>query len=384
MGMILAMVVALVASAGAALLVRALPGWRERIGRGGPVWLGLALALLVLGLTGEAPKLALILLGAALVAGLVETLLVLAGAPWALRLVGQGLVIVATLGVEYLRGDLFASTAAIGVAGGVVVFNVVAFATRGAQLSGAGRTPALLAVAGALSLFAIAWGIPNPGLATVVLVVAAAVLPLAVLPAVRPEADQALGPVLAAVAWATGLYAWLANASPAMVLAPLAIVGLDVVWTLVRRLLTRAGRERLASTGGWWRRLNAWAEPADDLVGQRAAAATSVPAAVGWLAGFTVVALGLSIVTWLLGTRWTFAAALLLLLGLGWLLLQLASIGLRRAELVAWLVGLTVVGGILGVGGHLIDGRWLIVLLPLVVVAGVWLAAIPRLRARRG
>lgn len=384
MGTILAVGLALVASLGAALLARMLPGWRQRVGRGGPVWLGLALGLLMLWLRGEAPNLVLILLGAALVASLVETLLQLGGAHWVLRLVAHGLIITATMGLEYRRGDLFAITAAAGVAGGVVAFNVVTFATRAAQVSRAGRTPPLLALLGAAYLLAIAQVLPNPGLTTLLLVVAAAVLPQAVLAPGGPDADRALGPVLAAMAWVTGFYAWLANASPAMVLAPLAIIGLDVAWTLLRRLVTASGRTRLAASGGWWRGIAAWAEPADDLVAQRAAAASSERSAVGWLLGFTVATLALSLAQWQLAVRWLPAAATIGLLALGWLLVQLATIGLPRPTLIAWLSGLTVAAGVLGIAIHLTDGRRLIVLLPLAIAAAAWVAAIPRLRDRGG
>lgn len=380
MGVFLAVGVALVASLGAVLLARMLPGWRQRVGRGGPVWLGLALGLLILWLRGETPMLVLILLVAALVAGLVETGLQLAGAHWLFRLAAHGLIIAATMGLEYQRGDLFAITAAVGVVGGVVVFNLVAFATRAAQLSGAGRTPPLLALLGAAYLLVIAQGLPNPGLTMLLLVVAAAVLPQAVLASGGLDVDRALAPVLAAVAWVTGFYAWLANASPAMVLTPLAIVGLDVAWTLVRRLVTVPGRTRLAAAGNWWRGIAAWAEPADDLVAQRAALASSRPAAVGWLLGFTVAALLLSLAQWQLAVGWVPAAAAILLLALGWLLIQCSTIGLPRPILIAWLCGLTVAAGVLTYAAHLTDGRRLVTLLPLAVVAAVWVAAVPVLR----
>ena len=57
--------------------------------------------------------------------------------------------------------------------------------------------------------------------------------------------------LVGAVAVALGVYAWIANASPAMVWAPVAVVGLDVIWTLTRRLVTVSGRARLSSAGGW-------------------------------------------------------------------------------------------------------------------------------------
>lgn len=380
MGTILAVGLALVVSGGAALVARALPGWRGRVASGGPVWLGLAVGLLVLWLTGAATNLVLILLGAALVSGLVETVLHLARLGWVVRLLAQLVVLGGAMGVEYLRGDMFLITAAVGAVVGAVAFQAMAFATRGAQLSGTGRTPPLVALLGAAYLFLIARGLPNPGLAALVLMVAAAVLPLAVLPARAGAGERALGPVLAAAGWASGLYAWLANASPAMVLAPILIVGVDVAWTLVRRLVTAEGRARLASEGGWWRGVRAWGEPADDLVAQRAAAKGSARAASGWLLGATVAVLGLSLVQWLLGVRWLLALATVLVLALGWLLLQLAGVRLTRPDLIAWLAGLTVVAGLLAVAARLTDGRLSVTALPLVAVLVVWLAAIPRLR----
>jgi hypothetical protein len=380
MGAMLAAGIALVVSGGAALLARALPGWRTRVAGGGPVWLGLAVGLLVLWLTSSATNLTVILLGAALVAGLVETVLQLVGAPWVFRLIGQLAVIGATMALEYQRGDMFAVTAAVGAVVGVAAFSVIVFATRGAALSGASRTPPLLALVGAAYLGVVAWGLPNPGVGALVLVVAAAVAPLAILPGRGGPDEVALGPVLAAAAFASGMYAWLANASPAMVLAPVAVLGVDVAWTLVRRLVTVDGRARLAAAGGWWRGLDAWSEPATDLVAQRAAAATSPRAASAWLVGATVAVLALSVVQWWLGVHWLLAAAMILLLALGWLLLQLAAIDLPRSDLIAWLAGLSVLAGVLAIGGHLTDGRRLVTALPLLVALVVWAAALPRLR----
>jgi hypothetical protein len=381
MGTILAAVAALVVSGGATLLDRILPSWWGRVGRGAAVWLGMAAGLLVLWLSADATNLLLILGCAALVAGLVGAALELCEVHWLLGALAALLVLGATMALEYRRGDLFAVTAAVGAVVGVVVMQVVAFATRAAQASGAPRTPAVVAVLGAAYLFVVASGLPNPGLAMTVLVVGAATLPLAVLPG-SGAADRALGPVLAAAGWGCGVYAWLANASPAMVLAPIAVVGVDVGWTLVRRLVTVEGRTRLASAGNGWRRLRAWGEPADDLVVQRAAAATSVRAATTWLVGATVVVLVLSAAQWWLAVRWLPELATIALLGLGWLLVQLGRIHLSRADLVAWLAGLTALGALLAVAAHLTDGRRLVTLLPLVVVLAVWAAAVPSLSGR--
>ncbi len=383
MGAILAGGLALVVSGGAALLARTLPGWRTRVAGGGPAWLGLAVGLLVLWRTSAATNLTLILLGAALVAGLVETVLQLFRAHWVFRSLAQLVVLGGAMAVEYQRGDVFLVTAAVGAAVGVVAFQAMDFATRAAQLSGAGRTPPLVALLGAAYLFLIARGLPNLGLSALVVVVAAAVLPFAVLPGRAGAEERALGPVLAAAGWATGIYAWLANASPAMVLAPVLVVGVDVAWTLVRRLVTAAGRARLASAGGWWPGVGAWSEPADDLVAQRAAASTSVWAASGWLLGATVLMLVLSGAQWLLGVRWLLAFGTLLLLALGWLLLQLAAARLPRPDLIAWLAGLTAAAGLLAVAARLTDGRLLVTALPLGVALVVWLAAVPRLRRSR-
>lgn len=382
MGVVLAAALAVVVSGGAALLARALPGWRGQVAAGGPVWLGLAVGLVVLWGTSAATNLVVILLVAALVSGLVETVLQLLGVHWVVRALAQLVVLGATMGLEYQRGDMFAATAAVGAVGGVIVVQALVFATRAAQLGGAGRTPPLVALLGAVYLFVVAQGLPNPGMATMMLIVAAAVLPLAVLPASAGAAERALGPVLGASGWAMGVYAWLANASPAMVLAPVAVVGLDVAWTLVRRLVTVEGRARLASAGGWWHGLGAWGEPAEDLVVQRAAGASSGRAASGWLIGATAAALVLSLAQWLLEVRWLPALLEVVLLALGWLLLQLARMRLPRADVLAWLVALTVTAGVLAVAEYLTDGRRLVTVLPLVVPVVVWAAATPRLLRR--
>jgi hypothetical protein len=381
-GAILAAGAALVVSGGAALLARALPGWRTRIAAGGPVWLGLGVGLLVLWLTSAATNLVAILLVAALVSGLVETVLQVLEAHWVVRALAQLVVLGATMGLEYRRGDMFAVTAAVGAVVGVAVVQGLAFATRAAQLSGSGRTPPVVALLGTAYLFVVAQGLPNPGLATLVLVMAAAVLPVAILPVGGGVLERALGPVLAGLAWASGICAWLANASPAMVLAPVVVVGLDVGWTLTRRLVTAEGRARLASAGGWWRGLGAWGEPADDLVVQRAAAAGSGRAASGWLIGATAAVLVLSLVQWLLEVRWLPALLEIVLLALGWLLLQLARVRLPRADLLAWLVAFTAAAGVLAVAEYLTDGRRLVAVLPLLVPLTVWAAAMPRLLGR--
>ncbi len=381
MGTIIAAGVALLVSLTAAVLARRLPsGWR-RVAAGGAVWLGLAAGLVVAWCTSAATNLMLILLGAGLASGLIGTVLQLVGIGWVWRVLAQLVVLGATMAVEYRRGDMFAVTAAVGVVSGVIAVEVLTFAVRGAQRAGAGRTPTAVALLSAVYLWVVAWGLPNPGLAATLLVVAGAVLPLAVLrlPDIGAVTEVALGPVLAGAGWAVGIYAWLANASPAMVLAPIAVVGVDVVWTLIRRLVTTAGRARLASAGGWWKGLRLWGEPSDDLVGQRAAEAGTVRAASGWLIGACVAAMLLSTAQWQLDVRWLPALLTILLLALGWLLLQLAAVRLARADLIGWLSGFTALAVVLAVSEHLTDGRRLATVLPLVVALAVWAAAVPRL-----
>ncbi len=100
-----------------------------------------------------------------------------------------------------------------------------------------------------------------------------------------------------------------------MVVAPLLVVALDIAWTLAARLLTRTGRARLAAAGSWWRRIDAFVTPADDLVLQRLARTFSLPVALGVLFGASVLAVAFGLGEWLVALPWLYALAGLLLFG---------------------------------------------------------------------
>lgn len=367
--------VAILVSAALAFFGSSLPPWWRRVGAGGPIGLGLLAGLATLWFTGAAPSLLAILLGAGLLVALIEIVASLLALAWVWRVLAQVVLLGAVLVFEWRRGDMFASDALTALVVGVLAVTALSFATRAAQSSGAGRTPPLLAVVGAAYLFVISRGIPNPGLGMVVLLIAAAALPLAILRP-QPGGEVALGAVLGGAAWASGCYAWMANASPAMVLAPVLVVVVDVGWTLARRLVTDAGRTRLAAAGGWWRRLVAWGEPADDLVTQRAATSGSPRTALVWLFGATAVILLVSLAQWWLGLRWLLELAILLLIALGWLLAQLGTVHLRRPDLIGWLAGLSALALLVAFAAHLTDGRKLVLALPLLVAVAIWPATL--------
>jgi hypothetical protein len=356
-----------------------LPAALAKTTAGLPLFLGLLTGLAALVATGSGLTLIRILLGAALLIGLTETVLAVLGAHFLWRLLGQVTVIGATLGFEWHRGDLFLIDAALALAGAVAAFNVITFATGAAvraatQHAGASRLPSLLGLLGALYLMLIAHVLPNPGLFDMLAVIAAALLPLLALDASGPG-EVMLGALLGAASFAAGLYAWLANASPTMVFAPLAIIGLDVFWTLIRRLTTVTGRQWLAASANRWRGLNRWTEPANDLVVQRAAD-RAPKTATGWLIAASMGSLALGLATWWLDVRWLLATLPILLLALGWLLIELKLIGLSTAELISWLSGLTALSLLSALAGRLSDGRLSVTALPLAVVALVWVVAL--------
>lgn len=321
MGTIIATVIALLISTATAVVASrsaTIPAPWQRAVQGAAVWLGLAAGLLGLWLTGAATNLVLILLGAGLVVSLLDGLLAHAGVHVAWRWAAQAVILGAVMAYEWQRGDILLTAAAVATVAGAVVVTAVGFATRAAHTSGAPRTPALLTLLGAAYLLVVALGLPNPGLAASVTLIGAAVVPLVVLPTAARDDGRLFGSVLGATAWATGFQAWLANASIAMVVAPLSVVLADVVWTLLRRLATHDGRARLAATGGWWKALDAWAQPAEDLVTQRAAA-SSPQLATGWLLGASLVCSLVSLATWWAQTRQFIAAATLAGMAVLWL-----------------------------------------------------------------
>ncbi len=383
MGIVVAAVAAFLVSGCLAVVLPRLklPDVLAHARRGIAAWAGLAVGLGVLWVTHAALTLVLILLGASLIAGTVCGVLRLLGAHVLWRLLAHTLIVASTMALEWRRGDLFALVAVSATIGSIIVASVVEFATEAAQVSQAARTPAVLALAGCGYLAWIAVRLPNPGLLGVLLLVAAAMLPLAVLPGPAAAVDQVFPAILGATAWATGVYAWMANASPAMVCAPIVIVLADVSWTLGRRLVDDSLRARLSAAGSPGRFLDAWLRPGTDLVAQRVAVASSTRFALTWLLGATATALAVSLGTWYLQVRWLPAALSLLLIAGAWLISQLALLHHRRSQTVAHLVALSTAGILLAVASRLTDGRWSVVALPLVLILVAWPVGLVTARA---
>jgi len=378
MATIIAALVALGISGAAAFLLPTMTQLQAalaRFGRGLPVLLGVLAGFVVLTLAGGALTLITILLLTALIVAIVDAGLASLGAHRLWRVLGQAVVFAAAMALEWKRGDVFLSNAAVAVIVGVVVMGVITLATEAATSSSATRLPAQLGVLSTIYLAVIALGLPNPGLLAAVALVGAAILPGAVLAPNGRQPELLLGPLLGGLGWALGMYAWLANASPAMVIAPVAIIGVDVCWTLVRRLTTADGRARLAEAGSWWRIVDRCPQTGDDLLTQRVAAASSPRIASGWLLGGTVTCLALGLAEWQLEIRWFLAAVVLLLAGVGWVLLQQSIIGLPRADLFSWLAGVTVLAVVIALGARVIDGRSMVTALPLAVAAAIWVVA---------
>ena len=429
--------------------------WASRKGAvmsGFAVLVGMVAGTLALWALGGGTTLIMIAVPAALLLGLADAVLTARGVHWFWRLIVQGVVIFGVLVLEWRRGDLFASGAVMATVTGVLMYNVINFAIGAGQRSGARRLPVGLWLLGAVYLVPIAVGLPNPGLRTLVLVVIAGVLPLLIWPAPTGFLDRALGPVLAGLGCALAFYAWLGNASPAMVAAPLLVVAVDVVYTLVARVVTAEGRAGLAGertvassagtdgslaadtsaassgsggsaaafgsggsagwvdSGGasapfdsgdsaapfgsgrpatpgaaasvapgvkvnWWRRIDAWASPSDDLVWQRAWAESPLHAGV-WLAGATVVVLCFSLLTWWIGVPWVVALAVLVVPALGWLALQERTFSASRQSLLVALAVVSAVTLLAALAAWRLDGRLLVMALPLLGAALVWGAAL--------
>ena len=353
--------------------------WSKRratplVASGFAVLLGSAAGGLALWALGGATTLVMIVLPGALTLGLVEAVLAARSVHWLLRLVVQGVLILGVLVVEWRRGDLFASAAAMAAVIGVLGFNVIVFGVGAAQLSDAPRVPALLGLLGSAYLVLVALGLPNPGLRGLALLVAAVTVPLVVLTPPASGFDRALGPMLGGLGLALAFLAWLGNASPAMVIAPVLPVVVDVIYTLIVRLSTRESRSGLSGRG-WWKAIEAWASPGDDLVAQRAYASSKSMALV-WFVGVTVVVLVLSLATWWVGVPWLVAQLLLLVPALGWLVLQAPWFQASQRNL---LVGLGLVT-LVGLAGTVLawrqDGRVAMLILPLSLAAVVWATAL--------
>lgn len=307
------------------------PRWLRAEASGLSVLAGVLLAVGVTMLIGQAMNLVSILAVIAAVVGLLTAALLAARVHLVWRLAAQFVVLTAALWALYWRGDLYAVPAAVAVLCGVLMVNVVDFAVRAAERSQTKLACPILFLVGAGYLGWVAWRLPNPGLLMFVAFAAATMVPLFDRASLRVGPGRLLGPVLGALAWACGFYAWLGNASVPMVLTPVLIVGVDVLWTLVKRLATASGRAALSPAGSWWHRLDALALPGDDLVAQRLIAGFGVTRGTGYAVGATVLAAAVGILGWYSGLGTALASAPLVLLATVWLLAPLA---LRRLGLV--------------------------------------------------
>ena len=371
MAVLVACVLALAVTTGVLIWSRGRAGGRAGAASGLAVLLGTSAGALALWALGGGTNLILIVLVPALLLGLAEAVLTARSVHWFWRLIVQGVVILGTMAYEWRRGDLFASGAAMATVVGVLAFNVIVFAVGAAQLSSAPRVPAALGLFGTGYLLLVALGLPNPGLRTLALLVAAVTVPLLIFAPPAGLIDRALGPVLAGLALALAYYAWLGNASPAMVVAPLLVVVIDVVFTLGARLATASGRAQLGTAGSWWRAVDAWATPSDDLVAQRASAGSQLTGLL-WLAGGTLVVVALSLLQWWIGVPWLVEAAVLLVPALGWLVLQVPALSAGRQTVLVSLGVLSGVALLAVVAAWRLDGRLLVMVLPVLAAALVW------------
>lgn len=179
------------------------------------------------------------------------------------RMLAQIVMLGAMMYFLYDRGDIYVPQAVIMSLGAILIMNPLSFASEAAENSEQARLVPLIGLLNSVYFCYVAWELPNPGVFQ--LSIFLGVLSLVLIIAPLPH----MGVVLGSFAWAVGAYAWLGNASPAMVLAPVTLVMLDVIWTLIRRLVTKDGREEMPTRGSFWTKLNAWTLPAEDMVTQR-------------------------------------------------------------------------------------------------------------------
>lgn len=283
---------------------------------------GVGVAVIATVLVGQAFNLVMLMAGFAVLSALLTAVLERLHIHLVWRVVALFIVLFVAMRFLYWRGDVHAVPGAVSAALGTVIIVTFSFATRAAESSGARAVPPVAFVLGAAYLAWIALRLPNPGLASLVAFTVAAVLPVALWRG-GGAAGPFLGPTLGALAWASGFYAWLGNASVVMVLAPVVIVLADVAWTLLRRVANGGERARLALSGPWWQRIHAWGTPGDDMVSQRLARSSSpAVAALAFLAA-TLVCIIAGLAGWYLGLGAKTAAAPLVVVGLAWLCVPL-------------------------------------------------------------
>lgn len=320
MGLVSGLVAAFITSG---VLAWALPGVKSDLIRrnagGIAVCAGMAGSVLAAILAGQSIGLVTWFAVFALVAGAATAFLESHWVHVAFRLAAVFLLLALSMWFLYWRGDVHAVPAGISAVIGTVVVTFWSFATRACPSPDLRRLPPLAFLLGGTYLFWIASGLPNPGLMMLALFSIAAVLPLAFFP---PVVDAALlGPILGALAWVSGFYAWLGNASPVMVLAPAVIIVADVAWTLIRRIVTPMGRAGSPESDGLWHSIDAWTLPAGDLVGQRLLRVWPPRVLAAVFLAVLGACLAVGILGWRLHLGMTLAGAPLVIIGLGWIAL---------------------------------------------------------------
>lgn len=285
--------------------------WVYGLGAALPVGAASVLAVLAIVLLNGGPSLVTILTITAVVLMLVTALVDSLGLHVVIRVVLQALILGAAMGYLYVRGDVYAPQAAMSVAGGLVVLFVAGFASGAADTSEAGRVPAAVALLGAVFMAFAGVRLPNEGVLLMSVIAGIAALLLIW----RPLPFS--GAVFGSFGWALGFYAWLANASEVTVFAPLLIPLLDVAWTLVRRLVTKASRSELSGRGSWWTTLNAWTLPGTDMLAQRLAGKATLRTASALVVGASALCMVIAAVGWLflLGDKLTLIPLTLVVVG---------------------------------------------------------------------
>lgn len=306
------------------------PTWLRLEAPGLSVLVGMTLASAITAVVGQSYNLVTILTVASTLIAVGSALLLARGIHLLWRLAVHVAMFAATLAFLYWRGDLYAFPAAVSVILGVLVLNVFTMAVAGADRSRARVIVPMTFLLGAGYLIWIAVRLPNPGLLMFVLFTAATMVPLFDRSCLAQGVGWLFGPTLGSLAWASGFYAWLGNASVPMVLAPVTVIGADVLWTVLGRLLTKQGRTRLATAGSWWRRIDGVAAPGEDLVCQRMAGLVGLSSAALWFIGATLFALALGVIGWYLRLGPTIASVPLILLAVVWILAPLLLA--RRAQ----------------------------------------------------
>lgn len=224
----------------------------------------------------------------------------------------------------YDRGDAYIPQAAMMALGAVLIMNPLSFASEAAENSGQARLVPLLGILNCVYFGYVGLQLPNFGVFQLSMYLG--VLSLALLITPLPHSGILLG----SLAWAVGAYAWLANASLAMVLAPVMLVVLDVGWTLLRRLITKDGRASMPSRGSFWSKLNAWVLPGLDMVTQRLGANSSPWLAIFWIATGAILSCVAVSMSWMLHLGDNAILVALIIASVGYIFVALLAMALQR------------------------------------------------------